>query len=84
MRVLVATENRAEWLMVSLQISPVKAVVVTIDRVAQDDGSADGNGGSADRTPIQQVCGNLQDVIAADRAGKHKREIGVANGYMWR
>ena len=60
-------------------MNPVKAAVVVGDGVGHVDGSADRDGGGADRTPVQQVCGNLQHVIAAGRTGKQKCEIGFAN-----
>src|ERR1035438_10757146 len=66
------------WLNGSLQVSPVKAAVVTADGVGHGDRSAHRYGGSADRTPVRQVGGNLQHVIAAARTGKQKCEIGAA------
>src|ERR1035438_1918570 len=72
------------WLNGSLQVSPVKAAVVTADSVAQGDASTHRDGGSADRTPVGQVRRSLHHKIAVGRAGKQKREIGLANGYVWR
>ena len=68
----------------SFQVSPVKALFVATGGVGQVDGAADGDGGGADRTPVQQVRGNLQHIIAAGRTGKQKCEIGFANGYLRR
>ena len=58
-------------------MSPVKAVTIAVDGVAQVDGSADWDGGSADGTPIQYVRGCLHHIIAAGWTGKQKSEIGV-------
>ena len=81
MRVLVVTGDQPGWLNNSFEVSPVKAAVVSADGVGQGDGAAGRDGGSAHRTPVQQVCGNLHHAIAAGGTGKHKREIGLASGY---
>src|SRR2546425_746913 len=72
------------WINGSFQIRPVKAMVVTADGVAQGDGSADRDGGSDDRTPVQQVRGSLQNIIAAGGTGNQKCKIGFGTGYLWR
>ena len=56
----------------------VKAAVEAADGVGQADGSANRDGGSADRIPVQQVRGNLQHIIATEKAGKLKGEVGAA------
>ena len=64
-------------------MNPVKSAVIAADGVGQFECSAHWDGRGANRTPVQQVRGNLQHIIAARRAGKQKREIGFAD-YLWR
>jgi len=65
-------------------VNPIKPLFGTADGVAQVDGTADGDGGSDDRIPVQQVRGNLEHIVAADRTGEQECEIGAANGYLRR
>jgi hypothetical protein len=76
--------SRNNGLLQLLQVNLVKAAVEAADGVGQADGSANRDGGSADRIPVQQVRGNLQHIIATGRTGKQKCEIGFANGDLWR
>ena len=64
-------------------MNPVKAAVVVGDGVGQGEGSAHRYCGCADRTPVQQVRGNLKHIIAAGRTGKLKVEISFTNGDFW-